>query len=92
LQNCESFKEFSALLLYESTLTIKQEIQLIWKRPLRPGSILYLLARYSTMLYFLISIMYDFWRDEGFTEQVMNVHTMYISSLTTSPMPVSDLF
>ena len=48
----------TVLLAYDSLLTLLEaEVPYIWKRKWRLGTVLYLLARYPTLLYMLISIV-----------------------------------
>lgn len=46
-----------ALLVYDTLLTFSDEIENIWHKKLKLGTILYLLARYPTLLRF---ILYEF--------------------------------
>ena len=40
----------SAMLYYDYVLTLEDEIGLIWRRPFRPISYLYIVVRYGTIL------------------------------------------
>ncbi|KIJ47434.1 hypothetical protein M422DRAFT_28789 [Sphaerobolus stellatus SS14] len=48
------------LLLYDVLLTLKDEVDYIWSRNLRLGSILYCLARYGTIITITINILVNF--------------------------------
>ena len=43
-----------ALLVFDTMLTLPSEIKCIWSKKLRLGSILYVMARYSTLALFLV--------------------------------------
>jgi len=47
-----------SLLLYDSILTLLQEIHLVWRRPIRLGAVLYVMARYLTLITCGIFIAY----------------------------------
>ena len=47
----------TALLAYDSLLTLLEEVQYIWKTKWKLGTALYLLARYPTLLFILIEII-----------------------------------
>jgi Family of unknown function (DUF6533) len=47
----------TALLVYDSFLTLSQEIHYVWNRKFRLGTILYVLSRYTMVLYLLIEFI-----------------------------------
>lgn len=57
---CQSIDSFSVVVTYDVFLTLDREIDLVWKRGLRVGSIAYLLARYATPLSMLMDILSTF--------------------------------
>jgi len=59
------------LLIYESTLTFPEELKLIWTNVRQPGAMLYLLARYCSILYIMAVYITDFLgTDPGMTVAV----------------------
>ncbi|KAF8478325.1 hypothetical protein JB92DRAFT_1840931 [Gautieria morchelliformis] len=48
-----------ALLAYDTLLTLPSEITYIWRRRVRLGSVLYLIARYPALLAFIFSVYLD---------------------------------
>ncbi|KAF8575124.1 hypothetical protein K439DRAFT_1278105, partial [Ramaria rubella] len=51
-----TFTPTQALLAYDTLLTFPTEIRFIWHKKFRLGTMLYLLARYSALLEFLLSV------------------------------------
>ncbi|KAF8583644.1 hypothetical protein K439DRAFT_1617348 [Ramaria rubella] len=49
-----------ALLAYDTLLTFPSEVKFIWHKKMRLGTILYLIARYSALLFFLLDIYLEF--------------------------------
>ncbi|KAF8572827.1 hypothetical protein K439DRAFT_1569145 [Ramaria rubella] len=49
-----------ALLAYDTLLTFPSEVRFIWHKKFRLGTILYLLAHYSALLQFLLTVYLDF--------------------------------
>ena len=47
----------TALLAYDSLLTLSEEVQYIWKNKWKLGTVLYILARYATILFILTAII-----------------------------------
>jgi Family of unknown function (DUF6533) len=47
----------TALLVYDSLLSLSQEIHYIWNSKLRLGTVLYVLARYTVLLFLLIEFI-----------------------------------
>ena len=45
------------IILYDTILTLSQENVLIWGRQFRVAALLYMMARYAAILYFLASIL-----------------------------------
>ena len=50
----------TALLAYDSLLTLVDEVLYIWKKKWKLGTALYLLARYPNLLYFLTEKIVNF--------------------------------
>jgi Family of unknown function (DUF6533) len=50
----------TALLCYDSLLTMALEINLIWQRKFRLAVLLYGLARYGAIIFFILAISVDF--------------------------------
>lgn len=50
----------TVLLIYDTILTLSCEVEYIWKRKLRLGKILYLVARYSPVLLFVLDMPLQF--------------------------------
>lgn len=47
---------FSALLSYTSFLNLSREINYIWKKPLKPPTLFYILTRYATIIYLAMTL------------------------------------
>lgn len=61
LYNCSLFDLFLLVLVtYDVFLTMDREVNFIWKRGLRFGTIIYILARYATPLSMMVEIMFTF--------------------------------
>ena len=50
----------TALFAYDTFLTLSQEIEFIWHKPLKLGTVLYLMARYSILLDFSLEMLLIF--------------------------------
>ena len=65
----------TALLAYDSLLTLSEEVLYIWENKWKLGTLLYLLARYANILFLLIEIVLSF---VNFTSpQVCFLHHFY---------------
>ncbi|KIJ42233.1 hypothetical protein M422DRAFT_48280 [Sphaerobolus stellatus SS14] len=53
------------LLIYDTLLVVGREVQLVWKRPRRMGSILYIIARYGHLFNFMLYWLGLFWTNSS---------------------------
>lgn len=52
----------TALLAYDTLLTLSDEIEYIWQKTYKLGKVLYLLARYPTLPLVLLAALAHFWK------------------------------
>ena len=50
----------TALLVYDSILTLSQEVHYIWKKKFKIGTALYMLARYAMLVYIFLQVLGSF--------------------------------
>jgi hypothetical protein len=55
----------TALLTYDTALTMSRELSFIWERKLRLGTLLYLMTRYCLLLYLVLNIVSFSWPESS---------------------------
>jgi Family of unknown function (DUF6533) len=56
----------TVLLAYDTLLTLSIELEYIWRKKFKLGTLLYLLARYAAILYFVVFTVVFFLDDPSF--------------------------
>ena len=49
----------AAVLLYDWTLTFPDEVRMMWTRPTNGAKIMFLLLRYSLIIYYIVQMLCD---------------------------------